>query len=145
MPTVYVCKYCGKEFDSIQALGGHIRMSHPRRRRSKKKAPQAQQGSASSANTERRLSINNNSEKAIIQFYEARSKLSSLINRFEKHYKRSDFYRVPDIEKKYFKKILQKLNSALSLADPNREIEEKWREEKRNFIDYLLGRKRKSH
>ena len=47
--------------------------------------------------------------------------------------------------KKYFKKILQKLNSALSLADPNREIEEKWREEKRNFIDYLLGRKRKSH
>ena len=142
MPTVYVCKYCGKEFDSIQALGGHIRMSHPRRRRSKKKVQQAQE---QQAKAERKLSINNNSEEAIIRLYEARSELRSLIDRFEKHYKRSDFYRVPDIEKKYFKKILQKLNSALSLADPNREIEEKWREEKRNFIDYLLGRKRKSH
>jgi len=142
MPTIYICKYCQKEFDSIQALGGHIRMSHPRRRRSKKKAQQAQE---QQAKAERKLSINNNSEEAIIRLYEARSELRSLIDRFEKHYKRSDFYRVPDIEKKYFKKILQKLNSALSLADPNREIEEKWREEKRNFIDYLLGRKRKSH
>ena len=142
MPTIYICKYCQKEFDSIQALGGHIRMSHPRRRRSKKKVQQAQE---QQAKAERKLSINNNSEEAIIRLYEARSELRSLIDRFEKHYKRSDFYRVPDIEKKYFKKILQKLNSALSLADPNREIEEKWREEKRNFIDYLLGRKRKSH
>ena len=141
MPTVYVCKYCGKEFDSIQALGGHIRMSHPRRRRSKKKAPQAQQGSASSANTERRLSINNNSEKAIIQFYEARSKLSSLINRFEKHYKRSDFYRVLDIEKKYLEEILQLLDSALRLLDPNHEIEEKWRKPLAEFIDQLSSGK----
>lgn len=136
MPTVYVCKYCGKEFDDIHALGGHIRMSHPRRRRSMKKTQQDQQ-----ANAERKLSINNNSEKAVLQLYEARSKLSSLIKRFDDYYKRPDFYRVPKSEKNHLKKALQMLNSALRLLDPNHEIEEKWRKQP-SFLDWLLG---KSH
>ena len=138
MPTVYVCKYCGKEFDSIQALGGHIRMSHPRKRRSKKKAQQAQD---QQANAERKLSIINNSEKVVLKLYEARSELSDLIKRFEKHYKQPWHYRVPDVEKKYLEKILGLLDSALRLLEPIRETEKKRRKEP-SFLDWLLG---KSH
>ena len=141
MPTVYVCKYCGKEFDDIHALGGHIRMSHPKGRRSKKRAHQAQQNSASPTKAERKLSINNNSEKAVLQLYEARSKLSRLIKRFDDYYKRPDFYRVPKSEKNHLKEALQMLNSALRLLDPSHEIEEKWRKQP-SFLDWLLG---KSH
>jgi len=113
-------------------------MSHPRRRRSKKKAQQAQE---QQAKAERKLSINNNSEKAIIQLYEARSKLSRLIKRFDDYYKRPDFYRVPKSEKNHLKEALQMLNSALRLLDPSHEIEEKWRKQP-SFLDWLLG---KSH
>jgi len=33
----YRCKYCGKEFNNIHALAGHIRMSHAKRKRRKQK------------------------------------------------------------------------------------------------------------
>jgi len=44
---VYKCRYCGKEFTSLYALAGHIRMSHPKRRRKAKQSSiKAQRGSA---------------------------------------------------------------------------------------------------
>lgn len=44
---VYKCRYCGKEFTSLYALAGHIRMSHPKRRRKAKQSSiKAQRSSA---------------------------------------------------------------------------------------------------
>ena len=98
-----------------------------------KKAQQDQQ-----ANAKRKLSIINNSEKVVLKLYEARSELSSLIDRFEKHYKQPWHYRVPDVEKKYLEKILGLLDSALRLLEPIRETEKKRRKEP-SFLDWLLG------
>lgn len=58
---VYRCKYCGKEFDSIYALAGHIRMSHPKHRRRRKK--NVEQRSASLSNVEQCSAFIYNSKK----------------------------------------------------------------------------------
>lgn len=37
MAKVYVCHVCGKTFETLQQLGGHIRMAHPKKRGRKTK------------------------------------------------------------------------------------------------------------
>lgn len=34
----YRCRYCGKEFDNIHALAGHIRMSHSSRKKKRRRS-----------------------------------------------------------------------------------------------------------
>ena len=35
--TLYICKYCGKEFEQANALGGHISTVHSTRKKHNKK------------------------------------------------------------------------------------------------------------
>ena len=139
---MYVCNFCGKEFDNIHALAGHIRMSHPKRKRSRRKVRRSDALRAQQA--QGRLSIyyaiqNSASlEKSILKLYDARI-AAELMERWVLLYRNK---RIAEIKRRDCEKILDAIDSVLKILDPDQKFKEKWRERKRSLLEQILFSRR---
>ena len=138
---MYVCNFCGKEFDNIHALAGHIRMSHPKGKRSKRKAQRSNALRAQQA--QGRLSIYYtiqdvaSLERSVLKLYDARN-AAERVEKWLSCYRNN---RIAEIKRKNCEMVLDAIDSVLKILDPDKKFKEKWRKRRCSFFDQLFSRR----